>query len=149
MNDLYKIREKYCPGKQIPILTLTATCPLYVEVKVNNILRMKDPFKLRTTLNRQNLFFEVRPKTVNYLGDENPLHDLVPIVREQTEGCVIIYVIRVSDSNNISELLNFQGIECKPYNSKLKKEDKETTLKSFRSGKLKVVTCTIGKYLCY
>jgi RecQ family ATP-dependent DNA helicase len=144
MNDLYKIREKYCKGRNIPILTLTATCPMYVEIKINNILRMVDPFKLRTTLNRPNLFFEVRRKSLDYGGEEKAMEDLLPILKEQKDGSIIIYVIRVDDSNSIAERLNERGIKCKPYNSKLKKEEKETTLRSFRAGELKTVVCTIA-----
>lgn len=141
MQDLYKIREKYCLGRNIPILTLTATCPLYVEHKIMEILRMDNPFKLRTTLNRPNLFFEVRAKS--FYGNQ-PMHDLLPILKEPVNGCIIIYVIRVDDSNNIAKLLNDNGIVCKPYNAKLETKEKEKTLKSFRSGELKVVVCTIA-----
>ena len=144
-RELHKLKDIF-PG--IPIMTLTATSPRYIEETIVRTLRLKNPFTLRTALNRPNLRFEARPKTLrnNTSTAETALIDLLPILSQHNgNGSIIIYVIRISDAKDIAAALNEQGIVCKPYHSGLKPpEERKKTLEEFRSGTLKVVVCTIA-----
>lgn len=145
-RELYKLKDIF-PG--VPILTLTATSPRYIEETIVRTLRLTNPFTLRTALNRPNLRFEVRPKTrdsSNTSTARSALIDLLPILRQHDgNGSIIIYVIRITDAKDIAAALNEQGIVCKPYHSEVKpSEVRKKTLEDFRQGILKLVVCTIA-----
>lgn len=131
-NVLHKIRDTW---PNIPIMTLTATCPIYVEKIIHAKLQLQAPLSLRTTLNRPNLHFECHPK-------RHGIYDFLPYLRDHNEGSAIVYVITKADAEDYAEDLNARGIICKPYHSEAK--ERSRTLNEFRTGMLKTVVCTIA-----
>lgn len=133
-KQLYKLREKY---PRTPILTLTATCPLYVERVINSTLRLQEPFSLRTTLNRPNLYYEINLKN-------DSIFDFVFHLKDETEGSSIIYVITKAEAEQYASDIRSLGINCKAYHGDVKDPERSQTLNEFRTGELKVVVCTIA-----
>lgn len=136
MLDLGDVKDFF---RNIPILTLTATSPIYIENFINKTVGLTNPFSLRLTLNRPNLRFDIRPK------GRFVLNDILPLVQGHQEGSIIIYVITVSEATSIATALENAGIVCSVYHSKVEEKSvKKKVLNDFRSGLLKVVVCTIA-----
>jgi ATP-dependent DNA helicase RecQ len=64
--------------KQIPIIALTATATPKVRIDIIKTLRMKDHNEFVSSFNRDNLFYEVRPKTKK----EDVMKNIVQFVKK-------------------------------------------------------------------
>eukprot|EP00494_Astrolonche_serrata_P019764 UN19978 len=61
-DQTIKIRTIYERFPRVPILAVTATATENIKIDCIRILRLRRPEMFRSSTNRPNLFYEVRPK---------------------------------------------------------------------------------------
>lgn len=97
----------------VPILAVTATATENVRNEIIQMVRLNSPLVIVTKLDRPNLEFVVNRKSVF-----NPWHDLQPWM-ENVDGSVIIYVLRIKETDQIKAVLAEHGIESSTYHASL------------------------------
>lgn len=125
-----------------PILALTATCSEETTEDVCKMLETRDCVTFRGSIDRPNLFYEVREKR----SDEAAvLHDLVRWIRGEFEGmCGIIYVLAKKDAFNYASSLQEAGIHAGCYHGDLEHEERNEIHSAWSDGRVQVVVATIA-----
>jgi ATP-dependent DNA helicase Q1 len=99
----------------VPILAVTATASERVRNDCSNILRLHQHYRFfRSTANRPNLIYQVRPKDTS----SDVLEDMTSFIKEHhTNAAGIIYTYSKKDANTVAEELCGQGIVAEAYHS--------------------------------
>ncbi|GFE54415.1 ATP-dependent DNA family protein [Babesia ovis] len=121
----------------VPILAMTATATPDVAMDIIHVLRIPSCVKLRTTINRPNLWIECREKTKTYLNE------MIDILKTTT-GCGIVYTLTVGDSEKVARGLEDAGISVGTYNARLDIESRRTIQRRWTSGEIRVMVATIA-----
>ncbi|EDO06041.1 ATP-dependent DNA helicase RecQ family protein [Babesia bovis T2Bo] len=121
----------------VPILAMTATATPQVASDIIDVLRIPSCVRLRTTINRPNLWIECREKTSSYLKE------MVEILKSTT-GCGIVYTLTVGDSEKVSQALESAGISVGIYNAKLNLDSRRYIQQQWTSGAVRVMVATIA-----
>jgi ATP-dependent DNA helicase RecQ len=119
-RQLRELRYRY-PG--VPFFALTATATERVRQDIIHQLELNQPTIHLASFNRQNLYYEVRPK------QKQSYKDLLQIV-QQNQGSGIIYCLSRKKVDELTERLQRDGIEVLPYHAGL--SDKARTLNQTR-----------------
>eukprot|EP01113_Clastostelium_recurvatum_P049454 TRINITY_DN9162_c0_g1_i3.p1 TRINITY_DN9162_c0_g1~~TRINITY_DN9162_c0_g1_i3.p1 ORF type:complete len:853 (-),score=196.62 TRINITY_DN9162_c0_g1_i3:25-2583(-) len=126
-------------------MALTATATQKVQDDIINILGLRNPFVSRTSFNRPNIHYEIRYKEV--IGSEREvlknIQDLVnkPEYKGQTG---IVYCHTRDSCNHVAARLKEIGISAEAYHAGLAAGARETILRRWETGDLKVVAATIA-----
>nr|PVC51407.1 DNA helicase [Theileria orientalis] len=121
----------------VPILAVTATATPDVIVDITGVLRMSKCVTLITTINRPNLWLEVREKTKNYM-------DEVLQILMSTTGCGIVYCLTTSDCDKVAEKIYSHGISVSVYHAKMDLEDRTRSQKLWKSGDVRIIVATVA-----
>ncbi|KAG4067504.1 hypothetical protein HA402_002781 [Bradysia odoriphaga] len=122
----------------IPILAVTATATKDVCDEITRIARLNAPLVIVTELDRPNLEFLVKRKSVGNLW-----RDLKPWMENAT-GSVIIYVLRIAETDGVQEVLAEHGIESSKYHADLPMTTRSDIVTKFVENEIKVVVATIS-----
>ena len=139
-RNLGRFRERR-PG--VAICALTATATHRVEVDILDSLRMASNRTLvRTTANRNNLFYAVHPKQ----GVLRDTEDIVSLVRKATEGggTAIVYVLTRKETDGFTRRLVQRGIRCRSYHAGLDPKERRVTLEGFLNSDVECVVATVA-----
>jgi len=124
----------------VPILAVTATATKKVAEDICSVLNLKNKNIIRTTFDRPNLYLEFRDKSKkSRIGD-----DLIPLIKEQLTGSIIIYCISIKDTELVYEIMSQSGIKCGIYHANIKASERESVHEGFISGEIRVVAATIA-----
>ncbi|HEY9878793.1 MAG TPA: DNA helicase RecQ [Leptolyngbyaceae cyanobacterium] len=122
---------------QIPILALTATATERVRQDILTQLCLNDPLVHISSFNRQNLFYEVRPKQrQSYL-------DLLKQVRE-FEGSGIIYCLSRKRVDELAARLQQDGITALPYHGGMSDTARSENQRRFIRDDVRLIVATIA-----
>ncbi|UKK02741.2 DNA helicase [Theileria orientalis] len=121
----------------VPILAVTATATPDVIVDITGVLKMRKCVTLITTINRPNLWLEVREKTKNYM-------DEVVQILMSTTGCGIVYCLTTSDCEKVAEKISSHGISVSVYHAKMDLEDRTRSQKLWKSGEVRIIVATVA-----
>lgn len=122
---------------QIPILALTATATERVRQDILTQLCLNDPLVHISSFNRQNLFYEVRPKQrQSYL-------DLLKQVRE-FEGSGIIYCLSRKRVDELATRLQQDGIAALPYHGGMGDAARSENQRRFIRDDVRLMVATIA-----
>jgi ATP-dependent DNA helicase RecQ len=120
-----------------PVLALTATATQEVVADIVRQLDMREPKVVQASVDRPNLFLEVR-RTVNRAMKEQAALELL----RSAEGAAIVYCATVRKVEELYRWLRDQGEEVALYHGKLKAADREEMQRRFMSGEVRVVIAT-------
>lgn len=126
--------------KQIPLIALTATATPKVRLDIVKTLRMKDHKEFVSSFNRDNLYYEIRPKTKK----EDVLKNIVQFVKSMNGKSGIIYVQSRKATEDIAQLLNVNDINAAPYHAGLDAKVRSDTQDHFLMEKIDVIVATIA-----
>ena len=87
----------------IPLIALTATATPKVRTDIVKNLNMKDPRSFVSSFNRDNLFYEVRPK----MKKDETLKQIVQIIKGIEGNSGIIYVQSRKSTELIAEAVSY------------------------------------------
>jgi len=136
-----KIREMIDGiNKEIPIIALTATATPKVQLDIVKNLRMSDENIFVSSFNRDNLFYEVRPKQKK----ENTFKNIIQFIKTMPGESGIIYVQSRKSTEEIAQVLRVNGIKAAPYHAGLDAKTRSKTQDDFLMEDVDVICATIA-----
>jgi len=121
-----------------PLIALTATATPKVQHDIQKNLGMLTATVFKSSFNRANLYYEVRPKTVNV--DK----DIIKYIRSQAGKSGIIYCLSRKKVEELSETLRMNGISVLPYHAGMDSSVRSQNQDSFLMEKVQVIVATIA-----
>ena len=122
----------------LPIIALTATATPKVQSDILKNLQIVDAAVFKSSFNRANLYYEVRPK------NEDVNNDLIKFIKKNPEKSGIIYCLSRKKVEEISELLVINNIRSVPYHAGLESMVRNQNQDSFLMEDVDVVVATIA-----
>jgi ATP-dependent DNA helicase RecQ len=96
----------------VPIIALTATATSKVQVDIQKNLGMMDAKLFKASFNRNNLFYEVKPK-------KDVQKEIIRFIKSRIGKSGIIYCLSRKKVEEISQLLQVNGVSSLPYHAGL------------------------------
>ena len=124
----------------IPIIALTATATPKVQSDILKNLNMKEVNQFVSSFNRENLYYEVRPKGKK----DATIRQIVQIIKEMPNQSGIIYVQARKSTEEIAQVLNVNGIKAAPYHAGLDAKTRSATQDAFLMEDIDVIVATIA-----
>lgn len=120
-----------------PIIALTATATPKVQSDIQKNLGMMHARVFKSSFNRPNLYYEVRPKI-------NIDKEIIKFLRNNDGKSGIIYCLSRKKVEEIAELLNVNGIKALPYHAGLDASTRAANQDSFLMEEVNVIVATIA-----
>lgn len=136
-KDYRKLCNLKTKFPSVPILAMTATATPEVALDIMNVLRINGCAKLRTTINRPNLWIECREKTKDYVKE------MIEILLTTT-GCGIVYTLTIGDCQKVAQELQKSGISVGTYHAKIDSNQRKQIQKQWTAGEIRVMVATIA-----
>lgn len=128
-------------GHQVPIIALTATATPKVQSDIVKNLRMGDDHRtFVSSFNRDNLYYEVRPKGKK----EYAFKQIIQVVKEVPGESGIVYVQSRKAAEEIAEALRVNGVRAAPYHAGLDPKTRSRTQDQFLMEDMDVICATIA-----
>lgn len=127
-------------GNQIPIIALTATATPKVQSDIIKNLNMRTHNTFISSFNRENLYYEVRPKG----KPEQTLRQIVQVIKGMPGQSGIIYVQSRKAAEDIAKTLSVNGIKAAPYHAGLDAKTRTQTQDDFLMEEIDVIVATIA-----
>lgn len=123
----------------LPIIALTATATPKVQQDIQRNLQMEEADLFKSSFNRTNLFYEVRPKLKN-----ESKKSLIKFIKGHKGKSGIIYCLSRKKVEEIAELLKVNQINAAPYHAGLDSSVRIKTQDDFLNEELDVIVATIA-----
>ena len=121
-----------------PVIALTATATPKVQHDIQKNLGMLEATVFKSSSNRPNLYYEVRPKTANI--DK----DIIKYIKSQEGKSGIIYCLSRKKVEELAELLQVNGIRALPYHAGMDSATRTQNQDAFLLEKIDVIVATIA-----
>lgn len=122
----------------VPLMALTATATPKVQYDIQKNLSMMDAKVFKASFNRENLFYEVRPKT------KDVIKDIVKFIKENPGKSGIVYCLSRKKVEEIAESLQVNGINALPYHAGLEASTRAKNQDMFLMEDADVIVATIA-----
>lgn len=120
-----------------PIIALTATATPKVQHDIQKNLDILDAKVFKSSFNRPNLYYEVRPKI-------NPTKEIIKFIKNNSGKSGIIYCLSRKKVEQISETLQVNGIKALPYHAGMDSATRSLTQDKFLMEDIDVIVATIA-----
>ena len=121
-----------------PVIALTATATPKVQHDIQKNLGMLNATVFKSSFNRANLYYEVKPKTTSV--DK----DIIKYIRSQAGKSGIIYCLSRKKVEELSETLVMNGIAALPYHAGMDSALRSENQDKFLMEKVEVIVATIA-----
>lgn len=121
-----------------PIMALTATATLKVEQDILKNLGMEGATIFRSSFNRENLFYQIKPKT------EQIDKDIVKFILSQPGKSGIVYCMSRSKVDTFAQVLQANGIRARAYHAGMDAKERSENQDAFLSEEVDVIVATIA-----
>ncbi len=121
-----------------PMIALTATATPKVQHDIQKNLGMQDAKVFKSSFNRENLYYEVRPKTANI--DK----DIIKYIKSNPGKSGIIYCLSRKKVEELAEMLVVNDIRALPYHAGMDSVTRSTNQDAFLMEKVDVIVATIA-----
>ena len=121
----------------VPIMALTATATPKVQQDIQKNLGMNDAAVFKSSFNRPNLYYDVRPK-------QNVAKEIIKYIRQQQGKSGIIYCLSRKKVEELAETLKVNGIKALPYHAGLDASTRAKTQDMFLMEDIDVIVATIA-----
>ncbi len=121
----------------IPMIALTATATPKVQLDVQKNLSMDDAKLFKSSFNRSNLYYEVRPK-------KEAKKQLIKFLKEHKGESGIIYCLSRKKVEEIANFLQVNGIKARPYHAGLESKVRMNNQDAFLNEDADVIVATIA-----
>jgi len=125
-------------GKNIPVIALTATATLKVQEDILKTLEIPDAKVFKSSFDRTNLYYEVRPKT------KEVIKDIIKYIKTQPGKSGIVYCLSRKKVEEIAETLVVNGIKALPYHAGLDAATRRKNQDMFLMEEVDVIVATIA-----
>ncbi len=127
-------------SRRIPIMALTATATPKVRSDIIKNLALDDVQEFVLSFNRDNLFYEVRPKP----NKEATIKNMIQFIKTKPGKSGIIYVQSRKATEEVAQALKVNGINAAPYHAGLDAKTRSRTQDNFLMEDLDVIVATIA-----
>ncbi|NLE33234.1 MAG: ATP-dependent DNA helicase RecQ, partial [Bacteroidales bacterium] len=121
-----------------PIIALTATATPKVQHDIQKNLGMMNATVYKSSFNRPNLYYEVRPKT------QNIDRDIIRFIKGHQGKSGIIYCLSRKKVEELAETLQVNGIKAKAYHAGMDTAQRSDNQDAFLMEKIDVIVATIA-----
>ena len=121
-----------------PIIALTATATDKVRSDIKKSLGITDAKEFKSSFNRANLYYEVRPKT-NDVDKQ-----IIKFIRQHEGKSGIIYCLSRKKVEELAEVLKANEIKAAPYHAGLDSATRSQTQDDFLMERIDVIVATIA-----
>lgn len=132
-----KIKQMVQDIGEVPIIALTATATPKVQLDILKNLQMNDATVFRSSFNRPNLYYEVRPK-------HQAVKSIIRYIKENSGKSGIIYTLSRKKAEEIAEVLLANGIKAAPYHAGLESQVRMQNQDKFLMEEVDVIVATIA-----
>lgn len=122
---------------QAPIIALTATATPKVQSDIQKNLGMLDAQVFKSSFNRTNLYYEVRPKV-------DPERDIIKFIKQHSGKSGIIYCLSRKKVEDLAEFLRINGIQAEAYHAGMDPATRSMTQDRFLKEDIEVIVATIA-----
>lgn len=121
----------------VPIIALTATATPKVQLDIQRNLQMEDADLFKSSFNRENLYYEVRPK-------KSVKKQLIKFIRENEGKSGIIYCLSRKKVEEIAKFLQVNGFKAAPYHAGFDAAVRMKNQDDFLNEEVDVIVATIA-----
>ena len=121
----------------VPIIALTATATPKVQLDIQKNLGMMDAAVYKDSFNRDNLFYEVRPKF-------NIEKEIIQFIKQREGKSGIVYCLSRKKVEEVAEFLQVNGIKALPYHAGLDAPVRAKHQDMFLMEEIDVIVATIA-----
>ncbi len=121
-----------------PIIALTATATDKVRTDIKKNLSIMDATEFKSSFNRPNLYYEVRPKT------KDVDKDIIKFIKQHPGKSGIIYCLSRKKVEELAEILRANDIKAQAYHAGLDSALRSQTQDDFLMEKIDVIVATIA-----
>ena len=120
-----------------PLIALTATATPKVQLDIQKNLGMSDASVFKSSFNRPNLYYEIRPK-----GDVD--RDIIRFIKQNEGKSGIIYCLSRKKVEELTELLVANGIRALAYHAGMYAATRAANQDDFLMERVEVIVATIA-----
>lgn len=124
--------------QQRPVIALTATATPKVQHDIQKNLGMTDAAVFKSSFNRENLYYEIRPKTANID------RDIIKYIKAREGKSGIIYCLSRKKVEELAELLKVNNIRALPYHAGMDSATRSDNQDAFLLEQVDVIVATIA-----
>lgn len=121
-----------------PVIALTATATDKVRIDIKKSLGILDAMEFKSSFNRPNLYYEVRPKTKDI--DK----DIIKFIKQRPGKSGIIYCLSRKKVEELAEVLRTNDIKAEAYHAGMDSATRSKTQDDFLMEKIDVIVATIA-----
>jgi ATP-dependent DNA helicase RecQ len=122
---------------EVPIIALTATATPKVQMDIQKNLNMVDAHVFKSSFNRPNLYYEVRPK-------RDVIREIIQFINKQKGKSGIIYCLSRKKVEEVAEALQVNGIKALPYHAGMDSQARVEHQDKFLMEDTDVIVATIA-----
>ena len=120
-----------------PLIALTATATPKVQLDIQKNLGMSDASVFKSSFNRPNLYYEIRPK-------HNVDRDIIRFIKQNEGKSGIIYCLSRKKVEELTELLVANGIKALAYHAGMDAATRAANQDDFLMERVEVIVATIA-----
>ncbi len=120
-----------------PIIALTATATPKVQNDIQKNLGMQNATVFKSSFNRPNLYYEVRPKV-------NAVKEIIKYIKNNYGKSGIIYCLSRKKVEEMAEVLKINGIKALPYHAGMDAATRSENQDKFLMEEIDVIVATIA-----
>ena len=120
-----------------PLIALTATATPKVQLDIQKNLGMLDAAVFKSSFNRPNLFYEIRPKI-------DVAREIIKYIKQNEGKSGIIYCLSRKKVEELAELLVANGIKALPYHAGMDAATRARNQDAFLMEEADVIVATIA-----
>ncbi|HCS19901.1 MAG TPA: DNA helicase RecQ [Bacteroidetes bacterium] len=124
----------------VPMMALTATATPKVQADIQKNLGMNDATIFKSSFNRSNLYYEVRPKE----SKEKVMKEMVSFIKSRSRKSGIIYCLSRKKVEEIAQMLSVNGISALAYHAGMDAKTRASTQDKFLMEDVDVIVATIA-----
>lgn len=121
----------------IPMIALTATATPKVQLDIQKNLSMDSAKLFKSSFNRTNLYYEVRPK-------KNTKKQLIKFIKDHKGESGIVYCLSRKKVEEVAEFLKVNDIKAAPYHAGMEAKERMKNQDAFLNEDVDVIVATIA-----
>ena len=123
---------------KLPVIALTATATVKVQQDIMKNLEIMDAKVFKSSFDRPNLYYEVRPKT------KDVIKDIIKYIKQNPGKSGIVYCLSRKKVEELAETLVVNGIRALPYHAGLDSQTRKENQDKFLMEEVDVIVATIA-----
>ena len=121
-----------------PVIALTATATVKVATDIKKNLGILDAITYKSSFNRPNLYYEIRPKT------KDIDRDIIKFIKQRPTCSGIIYCLSRKKVEELAEILKANDLKAEAYHAGMDSAARSRTQDDFLMERINVIVATIA-----